>query len=503
MGPARAQARRRRAPRDDPAALLGRAGRGDARGGAAAVRAGRLPGARSCSACCRSSRPATPSSSTTRSRGSRSPTRRGRRCARPASAARRSASRWPTTSSPRWRARSPGPTSCRASAATSSAPSSSAGSGRATPGHPGAAGASPAWAPHATAVLAASGRAVRPRLARLAALPDLLRERILVLDGAMGTMLQAYGFGEADFRGERFRDHPRDLRGNSDLLCLTQPAAVAAIHAGLPRRRRGHPQHELVHRDPHRPGRLRLRPGDRPRAERRGRAARPRRRRRRRARRARPPALRGRLARPDEPDRLDERRTSAIRPPAASPGTSSQVAYRESAAGLIEGGADILLIETIFDTLNAKAAIFAVQSLFDETRRAAAADHLGDDRRRLGPDAVGPDRRGVLAQHPPRRPADRRAQLRARAAPAPRAPRRPVARRRPAGLGLPERRPAERARRLRRDARGDGRGARRVGPARPAQRRRQLLRVDAGPRRRDRRGGRRPAAAPDPGAEPA
>jgi len=67
------------------------------------------------------------------------------------------------------------------------------------------------------------------RASRLAALPGLLRERILVLDGAMGTMLQAYKFTEADFRGERFADHPRDLRGNSDLLCLTQPAAVAVL----------------------------------------------------------------------------------------------------------------------------------------------------------------------------------------------------------------------------------------------------------------------------------
>ena len=58
------------------------------------------------------------------------------------------------------------------------------------------------------------------RASRLAALPGLLRERILVLDGAMGTMLQAHRFTEADFRGERFRDHPIDLRGNSDLLCL-------------------------------------------------------------------------------------------------------------------------------------------------------------------------------------------------------------------------------------------------------------------------------------------
>ena len=78
---------------------------------------------------------------------------------------------------------------------------------------------------------------------------------------------------------------------------------------------------------------------------------------------------------------------------------------RSRPPGLIEGGADILLIETIFDTLNAKAAIAAVQSLFEELGERAAADHLGDDRRRVRPDAVGPDRRGVLAQHPPRRPA--------------------------------------------------------------------------------------------------
>ena len=69
------------------------------------------------------------------------------------------------------------------------------------------------------------------RTTRLAALPGILRERIMVLDGAMGTMLQAYAFDETDFRGDRFRDHPRDLRGNSDVLCLTQPASVSAIHA--------------------------------------------------------------------------------------------------------------------------------------------------------------------------------------------------------------------------------------------------------------------------------
>ena len=62
-------------------------------------------------------------------------------------------------------------------------------------------------------------------------MPALLRERILVLDGAMGTMVQRYRFSEADFRGERFADHPKDVRGNTDLLCLTRPGRVREIHA--------------------------------------------------------------------------------------------------------------------------------------------------------------------------------------------------------------------------------------------------------------------------------
>ncbi|HEX7612268.1 MAG TPA: homocysteine S-methyltransferase family protein, partial [Candidatus Limnocylindrales bacterium] len=57
-----------------------------------------------------------------------------------------------------------------------------------------------------------------------------MRERILVLDGATGTLVQRYGLTEADFRGERFRDHPRDVRGDTDLLCLTRPDVVRAVH---------------------------------------------------------------------------------------------------------------------------------------------------------------------------------------------------------------------------------------------------------------------------------
>jgi 5-methyltetrahydrofolate--homocysteine methyltransferase len=69
------------------------------------------------------------------------------------------------------------------------------------------------------------------RTTRLARLDELLRERILVLDGAMGTMIQSYALDEADFRGERFRDHPRDLRGDNELISLTRPDIILAIHA--------------------------------------------------------------------------------------------------------------------------------------------------------------------------------------------------------------------------------------------------------------------------------
>ena len=72
---------------------------------------------------------------------------------------------------------------------------------------------------------------VSQRRARLEQLSRALSERIVVLDGAMGTMLQAYGLTEADFRGERFADHPRDLRGANDLLVLTRPDVVREVHA--------------------------------------------------------------------------------------------------------------------------------------------------------------------------------------------------------------------------------------------------------------------------------
>src|ERR1700674_1454203 len=72
---------------------------------------------------------------------------------------------------------------------------------------------------------------IATRPARLAALHDALRQRILVLDGAMGTMIQRYGLTEAQYRGERFKDFPRDLRGNNDLLSITRPQVIREIHS--------------------------------------------------------------------------------------------------------------------------------------------------------------------------------------------------------------------------------------------------------------------------------
>jgi 5-methyltetrahydrofolate--homocysteine methyltransferase len=203
------------------------------------------------------------------------------------------------------------------------------------------------------------------RASRLAALPGILRDRILVLDGAMGTMLQAHQFSEADFRGERFRDHPRDLRGNSDLLSLTQPAAVAAVHAGYLEAGA-----DVVSTNSFTATRIAQADyGFDPATVRELNVA--------AARLARDAADAAERSQADRPRFVagslgPTNRTASMSSDVGDPAARSvtweelEVAYRESAAGLIEGGADILLIETIFDTLNAKAAIAAVQSLFDE-----------------------------------------------------------------------------------------------------------------------------------------
>src|SRR4051812_3659283 len=193
------------------------------------------------------------------------------------------------------------------------------------------------------------------------ALRDAARERILVLDGAMGTEIQALKLTEADFRAERFRAHGHDLKGNNDLLILTRPDAIRDIHlsycragsdivetntfSGTSIAQADYGMEAIVY-ELNREG----------------------------ARLAREAAV--------EAEKEDGRRrfvagavgptnrTLSISPDVNNPGyravTFDQVrdAYAEQVRGLVDGGAEIILIETIFDTLNAKAAIFAAQQVF-------------------------------------------------------------------------------------------------------------------------------------------
>jgi 5-methyltetrahydrofolate--homocysteine methyltransferase len=203
------------------------------------------------------------------------------------------------------------------------------------------------------------------RTSRLARLPHLLRQRILVLDGAMGTMLQAHEFTEADFRGERFRDHSRDLRGDNDLLCLTQPDAVKVVHAAYL-----DAGADIISTNSFTATRIAQADyGFGPDVVRDINVT--------AARLAREAADAAERAEPGRPRYVagslgPTNRTASISPDVADPAARGvtwpelELAYREAAAGLIEGGADILLLETIFDTLNAKAAIFGVEALYDE-----------------------------------------------------------------------------------------------------------------------------------------
>ena len=194
-------------------------------------------------------------------------------------------------------------------------------------------------------------------------LRDAARERILVLDGAMGTEIQALKLTEADFRGERFRAHGHDLKGNNDLLILTQPDAIRDIHlsyfragadivetntfSGTSIAQADYGLEAIVY-DLNREG----------------------------ARLAREAAV---LAEREDGRRRfvagaigPTNRTLSISPDVNNPGyravTFDQVrdAYAEQVRGLIDGGSEIILIETIFDTLNAKAAIVAAKHVFAE-----------------------------------------------------------------------------------------------------------------------------------------
>ena len=183
------------------------------------------------------------------------------------------------------------------------------------------------------------------RETRIAALKNLLKERIVILDGAMGTMIQAQQLDEADFRGTQFAHHPRDLRGNYDVLNITQPQIMEAIQRAVSRSRRGHHQDQYVQLQRH--FRARLRPRKpRPRAEFRRRA-------RSRARsptnsQPRIPAGYCFVAGSMGPTNRTASMSQDVNNPASRGVTFDQLreVYYEQARGLVEGGVDLLLLET-------------------------------------------------------------------------------------------------------------------------------------------------------------
>jgi 5-methyltetrahydrofolate--homocysteine methyltransferase len=191
-----------------------------------------------------------------------------------------------------------------------------------------------------------------------------INDRILILDGAMGTMLQKHKFEEADFRGDRFKNHPCDVKGNNDLLSITQPDAIAAIHSayfeagadivetntfsGTTIAMADYEMEYLVdelneqsaiiakkvadeftEREPHKPR-----------------------------------YVAGSIG--------PTNRTASMSPDVNDPGYRAvtfdqlRIAYKQQAAALVRGGVDVLLVETVFDTLNAKAALFAIEELKEE-----------------------------------------------------------------------------------------------------------------------------------------
>jgi 5-methyltetrahydrofolate--homocysteine methyltransferase len=204
-------------------------------------------------------------------------------------------------------------------------------------------------------------RSARPTYTRAQALPALLRQRIVLLDGAMGTMLQQRKLDEAAFRGSRFADHPVPLKGNNELLNLTQPQVVLEIHeaylaAGS----------DIVETNTF--GATGIAQADY------GLAHLAREMNMQAAALARQAC--DRFSTPGHPRFVagaigPTPRTASISPDVNDPGARNtsfeelRAAYLEQVEGLVEGGADVLLVETIFDTLNAKAAAFAIEEFFE------------------------------------------------------------------------------------------------------------------------------------------
>lgn len=199
---------------------------------------------------------------------------------------------------------------------------------------------------------------------RLAYLEAESKKRIIILDGAMGTMIQRYGLTESDYRGERFADWGQDVKGNNDLLSITKPEVIKAIHneyleagadilgtntfSSTTIAQADYAMEDLAYEMNVESARI-----------------------------AREVADEMTALTPDRPRLVagamgPTNRTCSISPDVNDPGFRNvtfddlRVAYKAAAKGLLEGGSDILIVETIFDTLNAKAALFAIEELFDE-----------------------------------------------------------------------------------------------------------------------------------------
>ena len=198
-------------------------------------------------------------------------------------------------------------------------------------------------------------------------LEDALKERILIIDGAMGTMIQRHKLEEKDYRGERFRDWPSDLKGNNDLLCLTQPDIIEGIHreyleAGADIIETNTFNSQAISMADYHMEALAYEINV---------AA---------ARIAKKAASDFTAQNPQKPRFVagaigPMSKTLSLSPDVNNPGfravTFDEVtaAYYEQVKGLVEGGVDLLLIETIFDTLNAKAAIFAIKKYFRDSNQ--------------------------------------------------------------------------------------------------------------------------------------
>ncbi|MEZ4795611.1 MAG: homocysteine S-methyltransferase family protein [Flavobacteriaceae bacterium] len=191
-----------------------------------------------------------------------------------------------------------------------------------------------------------------------------IQKRILVLDGAMGTMLQAYKFTEEDYRGERFKEYPSPLKGNNDLLSITQPKAIAEVHrkyfeagadivetntfSGTSIAMADYNMENLVYELNYESAKIAKQVADEF----------------TKVNPVKPRFVAGSIG--------PTNKTASLSPDVNKPEYRAitfdelRIAYKEQVEALIDGGVDVLLVETIFDTLNAKAALFAIEEVKEE-----------------------------------------------------------------------------------------------------------------------------------------